>query len=770
MKILAIRGKNLASLENEFDIDFTREPLRSSGIFAITGNTGAGKSTILDALCLALFDNAPRLKEAEQIEILDTEDKTITQRDSRNILRRGAGEGYAEVDFIALNGDKYRSRWTVKRARGKTDGALQQTGIILENLSASSQEQGTKTELLKKITEIIGLTFGQFTRAVLLAQNDFSTFLKSKQSEKAELLEKLTGTEVYSRISSVIYQKTSDAKNALSLIQQRIADVKLLSEEELGLFLQEKEKLESEIKPLKEWQSSIEKKQEWIKQELILKDEITDAEKKLNTILEKIQEAGSRYEYLHLIDVAQEIRDTYFSWKEKQNQSDKALEQITVGRKALDEISKQLEIAEKELLAAKNKWEENEQRYTSAKPEIEKAKELDITILSAEKNVKESRGEFEIQEKNKNETEKIITVLQDEIAGIRKKNEERKNWFTGKEAYQPIVTRIDLLVTLLNDIQLSQKQILQHSEILKNSKGLLGSYLDKLKQQEAEAERLDKLLPAEIMQLRAGLEEGKPCPVCGSTHHPLKERFPATDINEKELTRSREAIANATAETQKHIERTQTEITQQETLIGNYRKQHEETTHKAADAFREIPGWEKELEKGRFQERLTRFAEQWKKNEEQLQAGIKTVDIQQARLENENIHLKQMLDTYHRKKETWQKHVSLFGQLEKKRKLLLNGEKTETIEIRFQKLREEYTQKKESKKEAKEKLDNEKARINGVLSQLVKDSEIYQKEAEKLLKEVKDWIENPKHPITFDLLTGLMSKTATWIVEEKKYL
>lgn len=203
MKILAIRGKNLASLEGEFEIDFTTEPLKSAGIFAITGSTGAGKSTLLDALCLALFDDTPRTSRAkENIAIPDVRDKFINQKDCRTVLRRGTGEGYAEVDFLSLGGEKFRSRWMVKRARGRADGSMQNSEIRLVNLSTDTEQQGRKTELLLKITELVGLTFAQFTRAVLLAQGDFATFLKARQSEKAELLEKLTGTEIYSRISN----------------------------------------------------------------------------------------------------------------------------------------------------------------------------------------------------------------------------------------------------------------------------------------------------------------------------------------------------------------------------------------------------------------------------------------------------------------------------------------------------------------------------------------------------------------------------------------
>ena len=118
MKILAIRGKNLASLAGEFTIDFTTEPLSSAGIFAITGATGSGKSTLLDALCLALFDKTPRTEgSSDSISVSDTEGQSIGQKDPRSILRRGTTHGYAEVDFKALNGLCYRSSWSVARAR-----------------------------------------------------------------------------------------------------------------------------------------------------------------------------------------------------------------------------------------------------------------------------------------------------------------------------------------------------------------------------------------------------------------------------------------------------------------------------------------------------------------------------------------------------------------------------------------------------------------------------------------------------------------------------
>ena len=234
MKILAIRGRNLASLEGDFEIDFTAEPLLSAGIFAISGPTGAGKSTLLDAMCLALFARTPRTDQAKEnnVKLQDVSNEQLSQSDPRFLLRRGTASGYAEVDFVALNGHRYRARWSVSRARDKENGRLQNPRLALYNLDKAEEEQGTRSELQARIIDLIGLTFEQFTRSVLLAQNDFSTFLKAEQGEKASLLEKLTGTELYSAISRQIFEKNARAKEAFDAIQLRIQSVELLTDEE----------------------------------------------------------------------------------------------------------------------------------------------------------------------------------------------------------------------------------------------------------------------------------------------------------------------------------------------------------------------------------------------------------------------------------------------------------------------------------------------------------------------------------------------------------
>lgn len=223
MRILAIRGSNLASLAGDFHIDFEAEPLAGSGIFAITGPTGAGKSTLLDAVCLALFAEIPRLRAAPASGSVGTEEACISARDPRSILRHGAGEGHAEIDFAMPGGGTYRARWSVRRARGKADGRLQGADHAFERLDTGERMGGTRTETLRAIAAVIGLSAEQFTRAVLLAQGDFEAFIRADANDRAALLERLTGSQVYTRLGRAAYEKARVMREELDAIRQRIA-------------------------------------------------------------------------------------------------------------------------------------------------------------------------------------------------------------------------------------------------------------------------------------------------------------------------------------------------------------------------------------------------------------------------------------------------------------------------------------------------------------------------------------------------------------------
>lgn len=228
MKILAIRGYNLASLDGNFVVDLTVPPLDRAGLFAIVGPTGAGKSTLLDALCLALFNRIPRLPGSGGVRVGREGDPPHDQsreplsHDVRTVLRRGCAEGMAEVDFLGSDGSAYRARWSVRRARLRRDGPMQQAEMVLKRIDADNTEQvyygGKRQDVLTAIESTLGLTFEQFRRSVLLAQGEFAAFLKAPANERSEVLERITGTALYSRISEAAYARADHERKQLETL------------------------------------------------------------------------------------------------------------------------------------------------------------------------------------------------------------------------------------------------------------------------------------------------------------------------------------------------------------------------------------------------------------------------------------------------------------------------------------------------------------------------------------------------------------------------
>jgi len=234
MKIERITVCNIASLAGTHSVDFTKDPLRTAGLFSISGATGAGKSTLLDALCLALFDETPRLYQVGRLEDLANGER---QNDTRTLLRRNTAQGFAEVAFLGVDQRQWTARWSVRRGHNKADGNLQHVEMVLfrGHIAPGSDghvEAGGKKTLVKEaIVEKIGLTFEQFTRAVLLAQNDFATFLKADDKQRAGILQALTGTERFEAISRAVYERYSGEKKKIEDLEAQLQGYQPLTAE-----------------------------------------------------------------------------------------------------------------------------------------------------------------------------------------------------------------------------------------------------------------------------------------------------------------------------------------------------------------------------------------------------------------------------------------------------------------------------------------------------------------------------------------------------------
>lgn len=272
MKLQQLIIKNLASIE-EATIDFEHGPLAEESIFLICGETGAGKSTILDAICLALYNDTPRMQRSPKEKYMDLahsfsdKKEEINIDDVRQLMRRNTAEAWVELSFIGSNEIPYLARWYVAKARKKVDGNIQKVAWTLTNRKTGEELKKVK-EVEDEIQRCIGLNFEQFCRTTLLAQGEFTRFLQSREADKSEILEKLTGTDIYSRIGMKIYDITKQKKDAYDLQHQRIAATHLLSEEEKETLLASLEQLKQDSRQQEVIAKELNRKHEWLRQEL----------------------------------------------------------------------------------------------------------------------------------------------------------------------------------------------------------------------------------------------------------------------------------------------------------------------------------------------------------------------------------------------------------------------------------------------------------------------------------------------------------------------
>ena len=737
MKILAIRGRNLASLEGDFEIDFTVEPLLSAGIFAISGPTGAGKSTLLDTMCLALFARTPRTDQAKEnnVKLQDVSNEQLSQSDPRFLLRRGTSSGFAEVDFMALNGHRYRTRWSVARARDKENGRLQNPRLALYNLDKEEEEQGTRSDLQARIIDLIGLTFEQFTRSVLLAQNDFSTFLKAEQGEKASLLEKLTGTELYSAISRQIFERNARAKEAFDLIQTRIQGIELLTDEE----------------------------------ENDLRTRLAGTEKELQRVEKAKAEQQALQEAVRSIE--QQITIRQRQQKEAADKLVHATELLTVAR---HEYEKGVE-----------EQQQSEARFKSLQQEILQARKLDIQLDAAIRDLSHSEQQLKNVTLRKGEAEKKYQAAilrqklgMEEIARLTAWRERYKEKESIAEQLSALLLHLDAASAARSGVEAANRSIeTLRQEVVALNKQLAGlqqtsaNKQQALKRAEADYRNLEEELKAvdapaldkqieklrqereqllieqarleasgNIKDLRGRLQDGQPCPVCGSTHHPFVNQAPVAPVSTltlqlQDLSNKKETYIAHT----RHLARLQQQLLQLhkeladseaacKDMIGKQqlsvsRQEREETIVKeqsvqltqslsAADLLFGNGEWQKAWLRNpeTFRKTLTDFARQWHENTEKLHQLERQESAQKAECESLASFLPSLEKQAEESGQLHEKNRAAFSSLQAERKKLLNGRSADSVE-------QEYIRRMEELKERLKKLSATQTEQSGIADQ-----------------------------------------------------
>lgn len=461
MKFEKIILNNLTSIEGEQVIDFTQEPLRSAGLFAITGNTGAGKSTILDAICLALYNKAPRFDNTEQIpkddlEMVNEKLQQVQAKNSANILRRGQKQGGCTIIFTTTDGDRYEASWSVRVTRGGNYTSPERT---LRQL-APHKETIDKAHIDQRIENAIGLNYAQFTRTVILAQNSFANFLKAPRAEKASLLEKLTGTEIYGDISMQIYTKNQEADTEVLALEKQMEGLlhDHLSPEELTAEQERKHLLTAEQASLRTAVELGEAQIKWFAdydeaRAIVEKREAENAEANRQRMAARADEL-----LLERYDSVQEMQPLYHEIVMRRADTERTkLQEAEIGaelealRNKMKETSKQLDIAHERTAEA-------EKHLEVRRPSIDRGHMLMGEMTIAEGQLKRHEEQLSTAQHTLVTRQNALSAKQERIKQVENDIVRQKVHKQALSVHQTMFDKFDLVKDKLTALRAEGKR------------------------------------------------------------------------------------------------------------------------------------------------------------------------------------------------------------------------------------------------------------------------------------------------------------------------
>ena len=614
MKIEQIRFKNLNSLVGEWQIDLTHADFACDGIFAITGPTGAGKTTILDAICLALYGRTPRLSR-------------VTAGDNQ-IMSRQTGECFAEVTFATPAG-RFRCHWSQHRARRSPDGDLQAAKHEIADAVSGALLETRRSEVAHQIETCTGMNFERFTRSMLLAQGDFAVFLQAAADERAPILEQITGTEIYSQISICVHERQREERAKLDLLQAETAGILILNpkqEKEISQILEEKQQEEASLSI-----TSVETGQAiaWLTTINGLQQEIFELTREAGRLQTDIEGFQPDHEKLTRALGAAALEGDYatLAATRKQHREDRVA--LTAGEDALPGLEFSAMKQAEELKAVEQQSAQSKKALQAAAPTLRKVRFLDQQLADQKKSLDE--GELSCQ--------KDATKIE---ADIQARMKEQKKWSVAQknlelvDGYLREQAQDEWLISGLAGVEeqcgglLATQKEIQHKEtdqakaesLLKKTKEALdsGQRQWRIRQQELDdatrrlqygKDVLGQLLEgrllreyrtqketllremafmakiAELEDHRAKLEDDQPCPLCGATEHPFaRGNVPVADATEQQIAalarlisaaEDQEAVIKKCEETENLARKNLSEAEKQQIAAANDKQTAEKT-------------------------------------------------------------------------------------------------------------------------------------------------------------------------------------------------
>ncbi|MCJ8147416.1 ATP-dependent dsDNA exonuclease [Acinetobacter sp. A3.8] len=629
MKILSIRLKNLASLSGEHFIDFESEPLASAGLVAIIGKTGAGKSTILDAMCLALFNKIPRLKDSDG-KLTDVDGTELLTNSPLTVLRRGTAHGFAELCFVAQDQKHYLARWELKRSREKSDGKLQNVQRYLKCLTDDVVIADKAKSVDANILKITQLSFEQFTRAVLLAQSEVTAFLKARDNERGELLEYLTNSSIFAKIGQLAFAKTKEVATARKELENLLGHIEILSDDDFAESTQQFQLIDAAYKKLELEKSQFDQQRQWFERkekldsDIILKHQTVDIQRKAQ------QDLAPEKAQLQRLEIFSDIRPNVFQQQQLQKTEQELRPQIAQKQSQFDDLAKQFEIKKtqyQQTESALNQLQDFEHKNQSALNDVRKCvqerdfigaefkkiqlKSQDLAqsqqpLLEQKQQIEQQLSEFKQQQSElKQQLEssehfhsldqgltahlhqldqfiiqyqeienqyKDFNQLEQQLAEQKQSLQSNISQYGNAEQIEAQLEQVrqqrEMRLKKLNQFDFIQQKIAQWFVLKDESAQIyvkLNNATEQVQQRKKATEQAEqayqatqnerqqiqtilqqqRLLHAEnIEHLRAELQDGEACLVCGSTRHPFKtdDALPSKALFELQQQQEQQAI------------------------------------------------------------------------------------------------------------------------------------------------------------------------------------------------------------------------------------
>ena len=577
MKILKIEFQNINSLKGKHEIDFTRAPFTVSSLFAITGPTGSGKSTILDVISLALFNMVPRIGKISKNDIIN----------KGALLTRNQKEAFAKVTYEAKKGI-FASEWSISTNRNNN---LRDYEMFLYDMATEKPLDYKKSDVPSKNEELIGLNYNQFIKSVLLAQGDFAQFLKAKKDERGELLEKITGTGIYRQVGIKAYQRFKSENAEIEDRQREINMLKndLLEEEvlkELKSTLAEKtricEPLEKEIQQLDrliQLKKDISGQEEQILTQEKLKNAATNEialfEKENGKKLKEHEQvqvfAEDLRNWKNLDKTCTELKEELHSHKLGEEENTRSistcLEKIRIFLKSepdTGKIESRLQDFSKNVRNLQQQRDEKLRHYRNLQERFnfelrEVPFKLNGNLESEELKLKEMKaaGEDNLQELKDNLKQVNLEKPEAEKARLKQILQQ------GRRAQQEWVA-IENLSAEVEKARKEEKELLPQVEELpqkitsaKQEMQILQKDVENLQLQ-----RENELLKSSLEQHRHNLKPGQPCPLCGSEEHPYAINLPVKNDN----------LQEKIFKLKKELSELERQITSRETSLSHHQK------------------------------------------------------------------------------------------------------------------------------------------------------------------------------------------------------